>query len=167
MVFLCGHYEGIDERVRDHLVTEDVSLGDYVLTGGELAVMVMVDAMLRFVPGVIGHADSPLEDSFQSGLLDWPHYTRPADFRGWKVPAVLRSGDHAAVMRWRREQAILRTWARRPDLLEAAPLSTAERAWLGNLRASGVSPEHALRTSLEGYDGADARPSGAGPGTEP
>lgn len=153
LVFICGHYEGIDERVREHLVTEDVSLGDYVLTGGELAVMVMVDALLRFVPGVVGDEASPHEDSFSDGLLDWPHYTRPASFRGWEVPEVLRSGDHGAVGRWRRQQAILRTWARRPDLLEHAPLTPAERRWLENLRAEGATPEATLRTLAEGYDG--------------
>ena len=157
LVFICGHYEGIDERVREHLVTEDVSLGDYVLTGGELAVMVMVDALLRFVPGVVGDEASPHEDSFADGLLDWPHYTRPSSFRGWDVPEVLRSGDHGAVGRWRRQQAILRTWARRPDLLAHAPLTKAERRWLEDLVEAGTTPEAALRTLTEGYDGRVAR----------
>ena len=130
LVFICGHYEGVDERVRDHLITDDYSIGDYVLTGGEIPAMVMIDAIVRLIPGVLGKAESPREDSFYNGLLDCPHYTRPAEFRGWKVPDVLLSGDHGAVARWRRREAIVRTLERRPDLLALAPLENEERSWL-------------------------------------
>ncbi len=130
LIFICGHYEGIDERVREHLVTDDFSIGDYVLTGGELAAMVMIDAIVRLVPGAVGEPESTRQDSFGEGLLDFPHYTRPAEFRSWRVPEVLLSGDHGAIGRWRRRTAILRTLERRPDLLEAAVLSSQEREWL-------------------------------------
>ena len=124
LLFLCGHYEGVDERVREHLVTDEVSIGDYVLTGGELAAMVAIDAVARFVPGVLGAAESAARDSHASGLLEGPHYTRPANFEGHEVPPILLSGDHAAIARWRRESALRRTWERRPDLLAAASLSS-------------------------------------------
>ncbi|MBU6429039.1 MAG: tRNA (guanosine(37)-N1)-methyltransferase TrmD [Cyanobacteria bacterium REEB65] len=130
VVFLCGHYEGIDERVREHLVSDAFSIGDYVLTGGELPAMVMVDAIVRLLPGALGARESAEQESFREGLLDFPQYTRPADFRGWKVPAVLLGGDHAEVGRWRRRAAILRTLERRPDLLRGARLEPNERAWL-------------------------------------
>lgn len=130
LVFICGHYEGIDERVREHLVTDDFSIGDYVLTGGELPAMVMIDAIVRLVPGAVGEPESTLQDSFGDGILDYPHYTRPAEFRGWKVPDVLLSGDHAAIARWRRQVALKRTFLRRPDLMARAELSRADRAWL-------------------------------------
>jgi len=118
MLILCGHYKGIDERVRTRLVTREVSIGDYVLTGGELAALVLIDALVRLIPGVIGDGESMLTDSFQDGLLDHPSYTRPAEFRGLKVPGVLLSGDHKEIERWRREQRLLRTRARRKDLLK-------------------------------------------------
>ena len=130
LVVLCGHYEGLDERVREHLITDTFSIGDFVLTGGELPAMAMVDAIVRLLPGAVSHEESPREDSFYQGVLDHPHYTRPADFQGWKVPAILVSGDHKAVSRWRREQALLRTLRFRPDLLDEAPLSPEERQWL-------------------------------------
>ena len=117
LVLLCGHYEGVDERVREQLVDDELSIGDYVLTGGELAAMVVVDAVTRLIPGVLGGEESTLEESFAAGLLEYPHYTRPASFRGWEVPEVLLSGDHARVARWRREQSLLRTLRRRPELL--------------------------------------------------
>lgn len=117
LVLLCGHYEGVDERVREQLVDDELSIGDYVLTGGELAAMVVVDAVGRLIPGVLGGEESTLEESFAAGLLEYPHYTRPASFRGWEVPEVLLSGDHARVARWRREQSLLRTLRRRPELL--------------------------------------------------
>ncbi len=120
LILLCGHYEGVDERVL-RLVRESVSIGDYVLTGGELPAMVVMDAVARFVPGVVGHADATAEESFTGGLLEYPQYTRPAVFRTMAVPSVLRSGDHRAIARWRRLQATARTAARRPDLLGAAP----------------------------------------------
>jgi tRNA (guanine37-N1)-methyltransferase len=137
LALLCGRYEGVDERVRQHLVTDEISVGDYVLTGGELAAMVVIDAVSRLIPGVLGDPDGALDDSFASGLLEYPHYTRPADFRGWAVPEVLVSGDHAKVRRWRRERALLRTWQRRPDLLERAPLSEEDREFLRWLTARG------------------------------
>jgi tRNA (guanine37-N1)-methyltransferase len=115
---LCGRYEGVDQRVRDHLVDGELSVGDFVLAGGELAALVVIEAVARLLPEVLGNEDSALDESFSSGLLEYPQYTRPAEFRGWEVPAVLRSGDHAAVAAWRREQALLRTAARRPDLLD-------------------------------------------------
>ncbi len=118
VVIICGHYKGVDERVREHLATEEISIGDYVLTGGEIPAMVIVDAVVRLLPGVIGDFDSAAGDSFQSGLLDHPHYTRPRDFRGMKVPEVLLSGDHARIEQWRKEMALKFTRARRQDLLQ-------------------------------------------------
>ncbi len=115
---LCGRYEGIDERVVEHLVTDQISIGDYVLTGGELPAMVLIDAVSRFIPGVLGDPDGAEDDSFGNGLLEYPHYTRPEEFRGWGVPEVLLSGNHALIARWRREQSLLRTLKQRPDLLE-------------------------------------------------
>ena len=123
---LCGRYEGVDERVREHLVDGEVSIGDYVLGGGEVAAMVVLEAVGRLVPGVMGNDTSADEESFSDGLLEYPHYTRPAEFRGWGVPEVLRSGDHAKVARWRRAQSLLRTVAQRPDLIEARGGLTAE-----------------------------------------
>ncbi|MEX2394309.1 MAG: tRNA (guanosine(37)-N1)-methyltransferase TrmD [Actinomycetota bacterium] len=117
LVLLCGRYEGVDERVAEHLVDEELSVGDYVLAGGEVAALVVIDAVARLIPGVVGEPQSIVEDSFEHGILDHPHYTRPADFRGHVVPEVLLSGDHAAVDRWRREEAERRTRERRPDLL--------------------------------------------------
>jgi tRNA (guanine37-N1)-methyltransferase len=116
---LCGRYEGVDQRVADHLVDDELSVGDYVLAGGELAALVVVEVVARLLPGVLGNEDSAVEESFAGGLLEYPQYTRPAAFRGWEVPDVLRSGDHGAVEAWRRTQALLRTAARRPDLLQA------------------------------------------------
>ncbi|WP_219836639.1 tRNA (guanosine(37)-N1)-methyltransferase TrmD [Paenibacillus sp. R14(2021)] len=130
LVFVCGHYEGYDERIREHLVTDEISLGDYVLTGGELPAMVMIDSIVRLLPGVLGNETSAVTDSFSTGLLEHPHYTRPAVFRGWEVPEVLMSGHHANVEVWRRQQSILRTLERRPDLLDSADLTKKERAWL-------------------------------------
>ena len=123
---LCGRYEGVDDRVREHLCDGELSVGDYVLNGGEVAAMVVVEAVARLVPGVMGNAESAAEESFSTGLLEHPQFTRPAEFRGWEVPPVLRSGDHAAVARWRRAQALLRTLRLRPDLIEAAGGLTAE-----------------------------------------
>ena len=117
-ILLCGHYEGVDERVREFLVTDEISIGDYVLTGGEPAAMVVCDAVVRLIPGVLGSPESARDDSHSSGFLEYPHYTRPQVFRGWEVPPVLLSGNHAEIARWRREQSILRTIARRPDLLD-------------------------------------------------
>jgi tRNA (guanine37-N1)-methyltransferase len=133
IVLICGRYEGVDERVREHLATDELSIGDYVLTGGEIPAMVVVDAIARLLPGVLGDPGATLEDSHAQGLLEYPHYTRPADFRGWRVPDVLVSGHHARVAQWRREQALRRTLERRPDLLEAADLSDADLAYLQSL----------------------------------
>jgi len=133
LLLLCGRYEGVDERVRQHLVTDEISIGDYVLTGGELAAMVVVDAVARLIPGVLGAEDAAAVDSHATGLLEGPHYTRPATFRGWEVPAVLRSGHAAKIDRWRREQALRRTWERRPDLLLAADLTEEDKQFLATL----------------------------------
>lgn len=130
LIILCGHYEGIDERVREGLATDEISIGDYVLTGGELPAMVIVDAVARFVPGVVGDAQSVAADSFVEGLLDYPHYTRPPEFRGMPVPEVLLSGDHEAIRRWRHAQRLRRTMERRPDLLKAEALSEEDRRLL-------------------------------------
>lgn len=127
MILICGHYEGVDERVREHLVTDEISIGDYILSGGELAAMVVVDAVVRQLPGALGSDESVVEDSHEGGVLEYPQYTRPHSFHGWKVPEVLLSGDHAAIARWRREQSLRRTIRRRPDLLARAALSDKER----------------------------------------
>lgn len=133
LVLLCGRYEGVDERVREHLVTDEISIGDYVLTGGELAALVIVDAVARLLPGVLGAAGAAETDSFASGLLEGPHYTKPANFRGWLVPEVLRSGHAANIARWRRHESLRRTWQRRPDLLLTAPLTEEDRWFLAQL----------------------------------
>ncbi|MFC1934988.1 tRNA (guanosine(37)-N1)-methyltransferase TrmD, partial [Chloroflexota bacterium] len=127
LMFICGHYEGIDERVREHLATDEISIGDYVLTGGELPVMVVIDTVVRLLPGVLGSADSVTDDSHSNGLLEYPHYTRPAVFRNWQVPDVLLSGDHKQIARWRREQVIRRTLKRRPELLDKVILTPEEK----------------------------------------
>lgn len=132
---LCGRYEGVDERVRQHLVDDEISVGDFVLTGGELPALILIDAVLRFLPGALGDPQGAENDSFATGLLEHPHYTRPAEFRGWEVPEVLRSGDHARIKQWRREQSLLRTNERRPDLLSEADLSRDDRDYLNTLRA--------------------------------
>lgn len=124
---ICGRYEGVDERVVQHLVADEISIGDYVLTGGELPALILIDALARNIPGVLGQADGALTDSHAGGLLEGPHYTRPAQFRGWGVPEALLSGDHARIARWRREQSLLRTAERRPDLLERAELSKDDK----------------------------------------
>jgi tRNA (guanine37-N1)-methyltransferase len=133
---LCGRYEGVDERVREHLVDGELSIGDYVLGGGEVAAMVVLEAVGRLVPGVMGNDTSADDESFSEGLLEYPHYTRPAEFRDWPVPEVLRSGDHAKVARWRRAQALRRTLEHRPDLIEArGGLSAADEAVLAEFDA--------------------------------
>ena len=133
LTFICGHYEGYDERIRQ-LVTDEASLGDYVLTGGELAAMVMVDATVRFVPGVLGNMSSPMGDSFSNGLLEYPQYTRPADFRGMKVPEVLTSGNHEKIREWRMRESLKRTLERRPDLFKNAKLSREQQIILQDLK---------------------------------
>jgi len=134
LIFICGHYEGVDERVREHLVDEEISLGDYVLTGGELAAMVVVDAVARMLPGVLGSEDSAREDSFYKGLLDYPQYTRPSDFRGWKVPSVLLSGNHQKVKEWRRKKMLEATLRKRPDLLETLKLNQEDEKLLEEIK---------------------------------
>jgi len=134
LVLICGRYEGFDERIREHLATDEISIGDYVLTGGELAALVILDAVIRLKPGALGDPDGASDDSHASGLLEYPHYTRPPEFRGWSVPEVLLSGDHAKVDRWRREQALRRTLTRRPDLLERADLTEVDRKLLAKWR---------------------------------
>ncbi|KPV55272.1 tRNA (guanine-N1)-methyltransferase [Paenibacillus sp. A3] len=135
LIFICGHYEGYDERIREHLVTDELSIGDYVLTGGELPAMVVIDSVVRLLPGVLGNETSAVTDSFSTGLLEYPHYTRPANFRGWEVPEVLISGHHGNIEEWRRKQSLERTWKKRPDLLEGIELTPKERRWLDEWEA--------------------------------
>jgi len=134
LVLICGHYEGVDERVRQHLATDEVSVGDYVLTGGELAAMIMIDSIARLIPGVVGSPESIQGDSFTIGLLQHPQYTRPSKFRGWSVPEVLLSGDHAKIAQWRRQESLRSTFISRPDLLESASLSEDELNFIQGLR---------------------------------
>ncbi|MCL4460008.1 MAG: tRNA (guanosine(37)-N1)-methyltransferase TrmD [Chloroflexi bacterium] len=138
LILICGRYEGVDERVREHLATDEISIGDYVLSGGEIPAMVLVDAVVRLLPGVLGAPPSILEESHSQGLLEYPHYTRPAVFRGWAVPEVLLSGNHAAIARWRREQSLRRTLERRPDLLARAELNESDLRFLRDLESKGV-----------------------------
>ena len=140
LALVCGRYEGFDERIRLHLATDEISIGDYVLTGGELAALVVVDAVTRLLPGVLGDPTGAEDDSHASGLLEYPHYTRPPEFRGWAVPDVLLSGDHARIARWRREQSLRRTFQRRPDMLIQMALSKEDQAFL-----SRVAEEEAHR----------------------
>jgi tRNA (guanine37-N1)-methyltransferase len=132
LLLICGHYEGVDERVR-HFIDDEISIGDYVLTGGEIPALVVVDAVTRLIPGVLGNEAATAEESFQTGLLEYPHYTRPREFEGHPVPEVLLSGDHARIARWRREQALRRTRALRPELLEKATLSSEDQEFLATL----------------------------------
>ncbi|CAN7465720.1 tRNA (guanosine(37)-N1)-methyltransferase TrmD [Paenibacillus sp. LjRoot153] len=130
LVFICGHYEGYDERIRQYLVTDELSVGDYVLTGGEIPAMVIIDSVVRLLPGVLGNEMSAVTDSFSTGLLEYPHYTRPAKFRDWEVPEMLLSGHHANVKKWRNKESLIRTLERRPDLLEGRILSKEEKLWV-------------------------------------
>ena len=134
LILLCGHYEGVDERVREHLCDEALSIGDYVLTGGELPAMIVSDSVVRLLPGALGAEDGAAKDSYSSGLLEYPQYTRPRQYRQWEVPAVLLSGNHAEIDRWRRQQSLRRTWELRPDLLDAASLSPADLKYLSTLK---------------------------------
>lgn len=135
LILVCGHYEGVDERVKEHLVDEALSIGDYVLTGGELPAMVVTDAVARMLPGVLGAADAAELDSFYSGLLEYPQYTRPREFRGWEAPEALLSGDHARIAAWRRKQSLKKTLEKRPDLLNETCLSDRDRKLLAEIRA--------------------------------
>lgn len=130
LVFVCGHYEGYDERIREHIVTDEISIGDFVLTGGELGAMVIIDSVVRLLPEVLGNEESHQQDSFSTGLLEHPHYTRPADFRGMKVPDILLSGNHRLIDEWRMKESLRRTVVRRPDLLEHLDLSDVQKKWL-------------------------------------
>ncbi len=152
LALLSGRYEGVDERVREHLVSAEISIGDYVLSGGELPALILIDAITRLIPGALGDPDGAWDDSHASGLLEYPHYTRPPEFRGWRVPDVLLSGDHGRIARWRREQSLLRTLQRRPDLLARAPLTAEDRKFLGKLEeehqaAPGSEPDPAAGNS--------------------
>lgn len=150
IALLCGRYEGIDERVREHLVTDEISVGDYVLTGGEIPALLLIDSIARLIPGALGDPDGAMDDSFASGLLEYPHYTRPAEFRGWRVPDVLLSGNHARIERWRRDQSILRTYRRRPDLLDKLELSKKDSQFLEKIKQPETSEKEA--NSLPGAE---------------
>ncbi len=141
LVLLCGHYEGFDARVHEHLATHEISIGDYVLSGGEIAAMAVVDSVVRHLPGALGCAESAQEESFAEGLLEAPHYTRPPEYRGWEAPEVLLSGHHAEVEKWRRRQNLLLTARRRPDLLAKAVITDDERRWLEEEMGTG-NKEH-------------------------
>ena len=141
LALLCGRYEGIDERIREHLISDQISIGDYVLTGGELPALVLIDAITRLIPGSLGDPDGAQDDSFASGLLEYPHYTRPPEFRGWSAPDVLLSGNHAAIARWRREQSLKRTLQKRPDLLEKIELTPADQKYLARLKEELTNKE--------------------------
>jgi tRNA (guanine37-N1)-methyltransferase len=134
LIFICGHYEGYDERIREHVVTDEISIGDYVLTGGELGAMVVVDSVVRLLPEVLGNQESHMKDSFSTGLLEHPHYTRPAEFRGMKVPDVLLSGNHKFIEEWRNKEALRRTLLRRPDLLDKIELTNEQEKWLKEVK---------------------------------
>jgi tRNA (guanine37-N1)-methyltransferase len=134
IALLCGRYEGVDERIREHLVTDELSIGDYVLTGGELPALLVIDAVSRLIPGVLGDPTGAEDDSHSMGLLEYPHYTKPAEFRGWKVPEILLSGDHGKIEKWRREQALIRTFRKRPDMLEKAELSEKDKKFIEGLK---------------------------------
>ena len=150
LVLICGRYEGVDERIAEHVATDEVSIGDYVLSGGELPAALIMESVVRLLPGVLGNEESAPQDSFTTrqagcrefrhGLLDFPHYTRPAEFQGWKVPEVLLSGNHEEIRRWRRQRALEKTWRRRPDLLAGFPLSEEDRQWLDTLQREGCEP---------------------------
>jgi len=135
IVLICGRYEGFDERIREHLITDEISIGDYVLTGGELPALILIDALSRLLPDVLGDPTGAQDDSHAMGLLEYPHYTRPPEFRGWKIPEVLLSGAHAKIDKWRREQALLRTLKKRPDMLEKADLSKEDKKFVESLKS--------------------------------
>ncbi|MGD1119562.1 MAG: tRNA (guanosine(37)-N1)-methyltransferase TrmD [Dehalococcoidales bacterium] len=138
LILICGHYEGVDERVAEHLATDVISIGDYVLTGGEIPAMVVADAVLRLIPGVLGSEESPLDDSHATGLLEYPQYTRPPEFRGWAVPEILISGNHARIAKWRREQIIKRTLEHRPELLDKAELGKEDKRLVERMTNTGL-----------------------------
>ena len=135
IALLCGRYEGVDERIREHLITDEISIGDYVLTGGELPALMIIDAVSRLIPGVLGDPTGAEDDSHSMGLLEYPHYTKPPEFRGWKVPDVLASGNHAKIDEWRRQQALTRTFHKRPDMLEKAELTEKDKKIIKGLKS--------------------------------
>lgn len=137
LILICGQYEGFDERIRQHLATREISLGDFVLTGGEIPALALINGVVRLLPGTVGKVDSLKSESFESGLLEYPQYTRPPEFRGYKVPEVLLSGDHQAIARWRQQQQLIRTWQRRPDLLAKRSLTAQEQ----HLLETGLAEE--------------------------
>ena len=139
IILLCGRYEGIDERIREHLVTDEISIGDYVLTGGELPALILIDAIARLLPDVLGDPTGAQDDSHAMGLLEYPHYTRPPEFRGWKTPDILLSGDHAKIDKWRREQALLRTFNKRPDMLKKTELTKKDLKFIEGLKSEVTS----------------------------
>jgi len=138
IIIICGRYEGVDERIREHLADREISIGDYILTGGELSALVVIDAVSRLIPGVLGNDASATTESFSQGLLEYPQYTRPADYKGWTVPDVLVSGNHAQIERWQRIEAIKRTWLRRPDLLEKVELSERDKIYLEKIKLGQI-----------------------------
>jgi tRNA (guanine37-N1)-methyltransferase len=140
LALLCGRYEGVDERIREYLVTDEISVGDYVLTGGELPALLLIDAVSRLIPGVLGDPTGAQDDSHAMGLLEYPHYTKPSEFRGWKVPDVLLSGDHGKIEKWRREQSLQRTLKKRPDMLEKAELSEKDKKFVEGLKQQENPP---------------------------
>ncbi len=140
LVLVCGHYEGVDERVREHLASDEISIGDYILSGGELAAMVLVDAVVRLLPDVLNSNASITDESHVDGLLEYPQYTRPTTYRGWSVPEVLLSGNHGEIARWRRQEALRRTWERRPELLGKVILSEEERGFLEKVKMGAEKP---------------------------
>ncbi len=158
LILICGHYEGVDERVRQHLVTDEISIGDYVLSGGELAAMVVVDGVVRLLPGVLGSEDSLEEDSHARGLLEYAQYTRPAVYRGWSVPEVLLSGNHAEIAKWRRQQSIARTLKRRPELLKKVNLTSEERQLVRELAENSASSPPSIETKAARGESAVSRP---------
>lgn len=138
VIIICGRYEGVDERIREHLTDREISIGDYILTGGELSALVLIDAVSRFIPGVLGNSESALSESFSRGFLEYPQYTRPAEYEGWKVPEVLVSGNHAEIERWRRYESLKRTYKRRPDLLEKIELSEVDKKNLQKIKLEDI-----------------------------
>lgn len=138
LIMICGRYEGVDERIREHLADREISIGDYILTGGELSALVVIDAVSRLIPGVLGNDASAATESFSQGLLEYPQYTRPAEYKGWVVPDILVSGNHAQIQRWQRIEALKRTWRRRPDLLEKIELSKEDKKNLEKIKLSQI-----------------------------
>lgn len=167
MVIICGHYEGVDERVREHLVTREISLGDFVLTCGEIPALALINGVIRLCPGTVGKTGSLVHDSFWDGLLDYPQYTRPAEFEGWVVPEILRSGNHQAIAQWRRRQQLLRTWERRPDLLPHAKLSPDEQEYIRSVEQEGSREGESRVNPLRCFgDQSDAGGGSGGTGTK-